>query len=481
MKKWLQGSKKKKALLWIAVVIVALGGIGLGAWKTGWLSRLGLIKENTAVTYQTTDVFQGDLTVSISGSGTVIAENSADLGFTVGGTLGTLNVQPGDQVTKGETLAVLAGLDQLEVAVQSADVAVKTAQKALDDLNANGAVEISQAWSDLAAAQTAFAKAQAGLHHKGDSRCAPALSEDYYFQWLDISNEVGVWEGYLADGGSGYGRDFILSKLETLRRNRDNAASNLSYCQSYTDLEIETSQAAYDLAKANMVKAQQTYDNAKANNGIDPVALQIAQANLDKANAQFTKAKNDLAGATIIAPMDGLVTAVNAEVGEYAGTSALISLADMNSVEVQVYIDESDYPYFVVGKTAEITFDALSGQTFTGVVTQVNPTLVTVQGSSEVEGLVSLDQKKSAGDKDLTLNMTASVEVIYQQVKNAIQVSSAALHDYDGSTATVYVLNILGIPEKRTVQLGMQGTAFTEVKSGLSVGDRVITSDIMGQ
>ena len=190
---------------------------------------------------------------------------------------------------------------------------MQAAQKAVDDLQSQGSSLMFQAQSDLAAAEETYAEAQKNLHQAGDSRCSKAKTESYYWQYFEAQKEASVWQGYLDDGRTGYGKDYILEHLNPLKEKRDNAYSNWKYCEGYTSEEAETSQAAYQLAKAKMDQANVVYENLKANSGVDPSALAVAQAALKNANLQLTIAQKELAGATITAPMDGVVTALNGD------------------------------------------------------------------------------------------------------------------------------------------------------------------------
>ena len=242
-----------------------------------------------------------------------------------------------------------------------------------------------------------------------------------------------------------------------------------------------TSQANLQLAKAKLDQANTIYENLKASAGVDPVAVAVAQATLDNAKLQLSKAQTELAGTTITAPMNGTVTAVNGKVGDEVDTGTLITLADLEQPQVQVNIDETDLQNFATGCAADVTFDSLPGETFPGVVTQVSPVLVSVNNANMVQGLVELQKKRMASGKTLSVGLTASVEVTCKQAKNALIVPAQALYQPEGQSAYVYVLNEQGQPEKRAVVVGLKTVASAEITSGLSEGEKIITSQIESQ
>ncbi len=482
--------KKKTPFLLGMLGLVVLAGLGVGAWQISGQQGFALAATPTPQAgYRTTTVRRGDLSETISGSGAVVARQTADLAFPAAGTLGELNVQPGDAVTQGQALASLSNISELQLAVQNQELAVRQAKQALQDLQSGGAGALAKAQSDQAAAETALADAEKNLRNKGVARCDKATMQTYYYAYLDAKKQANVWESYLSDGNTGYGKDFILKNLQPLQKKRDLAYINYTYCQGYTDQEVSASHANLQVAQANLAQANAAYQNLIANNGVDPVAVRQAQAQLDNAQIQLTSAQQDLAGATITAPFDGAVMAVNAQVGDpvgsssssqggSGGTSALMTIANQEEPQVQVNIDETDLAYFAAGCSAQVTFDSLPGQTFSGKVSQVAPALVTVRSVNYAQGLVDLEKSKTASGKYLPLGLTGTVEVTCQQATNALLVSSTAIYTSSDGSAYVYVLNAQGQPEKREVTLGVSSVANTQALSGLNEGESVITSSV---
>lgn len=474
--------KKRKGFILLVVALLVLVSLGLGLWQTAQASKLNAAQATaSAGAYQTTTVRRGDIALSVAGTGEVVTTQSIDLGFSASGTIAELNVQVGDQVTKGQVLAVLGGIEKLKQNVQDQELAVRTAQKTLDDLLANQAANLAQALADLSTAQANYADAKIHLHQKGDARCLPSLTQEYYFKYLYAQHRVDEWEGYLSDPDTGYGHDYILQKLAPMRAERDQAYANLEYCESYTDQEILSSQANLQLAKAKLEQANTIYENLKASSGIDAQELEIAQADLKNAQLQLTKAQKVLEGSTIIAPMDGTVMAVNGTVGQTVETGVLITLADLEHPQVQVNIDETDLSNFAAGCAAKVTFGSLPGKTFSGKVTLISPSLVAVQDVDMVQGLVDLEDGTMTSGKSLPPGLSASVEVTCQQATDTLLVPVEAVYEPEGQSAYVYVLNQQEQPEKRAVVVGIKTVASAEILSGLQEGERVITTQIESQ
>lgn len=465
--------KKRTGLFLVGLTLLVVAGAGAGLWLLGQPDGLSIQQATPAAgsAYQTTVTRRGNVALSISGAGTIVASQTINLAFRVSGELAELNVQVGDQVDEGQVLAQLGSLSELELAIENQELAVQVAEQALEDLQTNGPAALAQALANVAAAEAAYVEAEKYLHQPGDSRCAPSLTQDYYFEYLYAQKRVDEWESYLADANTGYSDTYILERLAPMRKERDQAYYNWVYCQCYTEEEIQESQAALELSNARLAKARADYEALQASQGMDTQAVEIVQAELEAARLQLTKAQNDLAGATITAPITGMVMAVNGRVGETAGTGTFITLAVLDDPQVQVAIDETDLVNFAVGCPAQVTFESLAGETFAGTVTQVSPALATVDGVGVVQGLIDLEGSAVR----LPVGLTASVEVTCQSASSVLYIPAQALYT-DGQANYVYVMNELGQPEKREVTVGIETVASAEIRGGLEEGEAVILS-----
>lgn len=474
--------RKQNRLTLVVLGVLALAGLGFGVWR----SPLGVAlpgrdaaTTQAAPVYQTTTVRLGDVAVTASGTGTLVAAQSLDLGFATPGTIATLNVQLGDVVKKGQVLAVQNGIDQLQLAVQTSQLALTTAQQNLATLQSNAAISMAQADAAQAAAQKSLADAQANLHAKSDPTCDANTTVSYYYKYARAQEAVDTWQGYLTGGKTGYSTLYIQQVLNGLIKTRDLAQANWQFCQGYTDQQIAQSQADLQFAQATVDQTTRTYQSLKTNAGVDPVQLAIDAAAVKDAQAQLDKAQANLAGATITAPMDATVTAVNGVVGQASpAKGALITLKDFSHPQIQVNIDETDLGNFAVGCNAQVSFTSIPNQTFAGVVSQVSPSLVTVRSVSVVQGLVDFSDPAALAKNTLAQGLTTTVNVTCSQANNVPVIPLQALYQTANQPAYVYVLNALGRPEKHEVTVGIKTSAFVEIKSGLKPGDRVITSPV---
>jgi HlyD family secretion protein len=109
--------------------------------------------------------------------------------------------------------------------------------------------------------------------------------------------------------------------------------------------------------------------------------------------------------------MSGTVMTLNATIGEnISGNTTIMTIDDLSKATIQFYLDASDWTNAKVGYEASVSFDALTGQTFSGKVTQIMPGLVSVQGSSMIEGTAVLD--KSVDEIGLPIGVEVAIDVI---------------------------------------------------------------------
>jgi HlyD family secretion protein len=266
--------------------------------------------------------------------------------------------------------------------------------------------------------------------------------------------------------------------LTLLQNARDAAYLNWQYCSGDTETETDESEATWMLAKARMELAEKDYQYLLENNGIDPVAVEIAQAEVENAQLQLTKAQNDLADATLVAPTDGVILAINAAVGDSVDTSTLITMADLSQLVMNVSVDESDYQALQEGCNAQVVLAAVSDRVYMGTVTQVSPELMSGFNTSVATGVVTLQDSLLMPGKYLSLGMNGTVYLTCGEASRVLLAPVTAVYQDDESKSFVYVLNSDEMPEKRFVEVGFQNASYIEIIDGLNDGELIITSKV---
>ena len=215
--------------------------------------------------------------------------------------------------------------------------------------------------------------------------------------------------------------------------------------------------------------------------------LVIGQAKVSEARAQVAQAKaaadraaEDLANATIRAPIRGTVLSRDVEVGSPvssilnlgANATLVMTLGDIEQVFVRGKVDEADIGRVRLGQPARIRVETFKDKTFNGKVTQISPMGVEKDNVTNFEVRVSIDNP----GKELKANMTANAEIVLEEHENALIVPEAAV-SYDAQkNAFVDVLapGTKAGRQKVAVKLGVGNGTKIQILEGVKQRDKVI-------
>jgi macrolide-specific efflux system membrane fusion protein len=246
-----------------------------------------------------------------------------------------------------------------------------------------------------------------------------------------------------------------------------------------TDLERQLASAENSLKSArvglNAANATRTTANDSGN------ADQIRQAKIGQLNAQNQLAtaqqsvrdlQTQIAGATLKAPVDGLVTEVDIQAGFDAPSGNAIVI-DGSAFQITTDVVESDLANLAVGQPAAITITAL-GADVTGKVSSISPvaTSSNSNGSSVVSYPVTVTLD-SVPPKALS-GMTANVTITIASATNVLTVPAEALRGSEGDYR-VLTLDANGQPVSTPVTVGLVTNTTAEIKSGIDAGTAVVT------
>ena len=467
--------KKTKQTLWtILIAAVLVLGAGYYAFSQGWIlqSVVAATDEPEAEeTINTSVVRRGDLIITADGSGQVIPSAEYDLGFSISSSkLAELNVQIGDIVAAGDVLAVADNLAELEATVKAAEIDLLLAQEELDNLIDNSALAIAEAEAALATAKSTQEDAWVTDYYAGTGvRCSTAQIDLYQLYYDEAAED-------LVDAqDDNDGTERALEKLISAQDTARTALANLNYCLGQTD-EVEVEQASADLTIADITVQQRQVelDYLMENDGVDFEEQLQLELNVANAELALQQAHDDLNAAQLIAPIDGVVTDVNAYVGQSVGSSSFITIADLNTTTISVYIDEVDMDKIGVGYEVEVSFDAIEDRVFYGTVTTVYPSLENSGNTSYVYGEAVITDDTIGGTEYLLEGMSAAVEVIGGRAEDAILVPIEALRDSGDGIYSVFVMEN-GTPVLKFVEVGLMDYYYAEIISGLEEGDVVTT------
>ncbi len=160
---------------------------------------------------------------------------------------------------------------------------------------------------------------------------------------------------------------------------------------------------------------------------------EIAESQVVQASAALKQAKDDLDKTSIQAPMSGIVTSINKEVGEIALGSVfqedvILVISDMSKMEVKAEVDETDVVSVSVGDTTMIEIDAIPDTTFKGIVSEIAHSAKTVgMGTQEQVTNFEIEVSVLGQDKRFRPGMSATVDIITDIRDSAIVVPIQSL------------------------------------------------------
>lgn len=215
-----------------------------------------------------------------------------------------------------------------------------------------------------------------------------------------------------------------------------------------------------------------------------------ASARVEAAKAALGFAEANLENTYIRAPFSGTVLRKEAEVGEVVAPSvgggltrgAVVTMADLSTLEVEVDVNEAYIGRVHRDQAARITLDAYPDTSFRGRVRQVVPTADRQRATVQVK-VVILDR-----DPRILPEMGARVDFIAPTSDTSASAASststvprfrlpvAAFHE-DGSSTVVWLIRN-GRLESRTVEAGPASAGYREVRKGLTGGELVLTGGV---
>ena len=398
------------------------------------------------VNEQLVEVVRGDLTVTVSGSGNIEVSNEAKLSFGVGGKVGRIYVEEGDEVRKGEVLAKLE-TDALELALREARVAHTKAQVAVTQAE----VAVTQAEISLKNAEIALEQTQETytlsdiIAAEADVVIAKRDFDDVL--WILSKYEPGTpgWESY---------QKIVAQAQARLKTAEDKLDAMLS---GFDTEEVAVKKRQVELAQQSLELAQQSVE-------LNQQSLELARQSVEQAHKQLDEA-------TITALFDSVVASVYVDEKDtvIAGTT-IVHLIDNSSMELEVEVDEIDVVEVKLGQRAIIEVDSLPALPLEGKVSFISLLPTEEAGVMVYNVEIDFDIPENVG---IRAGMSATADIIIDERSNVLLVPDRAVkQDSQGNTIVEVMVN--GQTEERTVVTGISDGYQTEIVSGLIDGEVVV-------
>jgi len=405
---------------WIIVIggLILLLGAGVVLIRWGPIGSVGSVAE-VPVAVVTRRDSSGPHPL-LSAGGYVIARHQVEVGAKITGRVIALEVEEGDVVRAGQVIARLDD-EEIRAQVREAEATLAAARARLAELEAGSRPqEINRARAEMLRAEADLKNAEANLRR------------------LERLAEVGVVDRQ----------------------------------------QLDDARARYEMAVAALRVAQENYELIRI--GPRPEQIELARAQVRQAESALAYARAQLENTVIRAPISGVVLERYVDLGEMVtigftsmrgAKQALVSLADVRDLQVELDISEADIARVKLGQPTIITPDAYPDRRYRGVVEYISAI------ADRQKATIKVKVKVLDPDEYLRPDMGAKV-TFYEKGNEAPQKSSvvlvpkAAVVRRDNRTVVWLVRE--GKAVVQPVSVGREDAGYYEVISGLQGGETVI-------
>jgi HlyD family secretion protein len=491
----------------VAVVGVAIYFVGLPALSQAQTRS----SEQPA---QTVTAFVGDVYTSISASGKVTATRDAQLAMDIQGKVARVMVEEGQRVAAGEALVQLE-VDAWERAVATAEQNLIIQQASLEELRAGaGQADVLAAQANLESARANLERVRAGAEPADIAAAQVSLeaARMTYQTLLDAPDENALAqararllsaEATLQQAQAEYDQVSWRTDIGALPQSTRLQQATIDYeaaLAAYNDVaagatadQLAQAQASVAQAEANLERvldsptaaevasATAQFEQAQTAltnllDGATAERLAIAEAQVTLARISLEDARDKLAKATLVAPFEGVVTAVHISEGEFT-SGPVIELADMDHLEIVLSVDEVDLGALDVGQPAIVTLTARPDVELESQIIAIAP-----RAALTMEAIVRYDVRLTLVEPDpfIRIGMTVDAELITARAEQVLLAPNSAISA--DRQAGVYAVHLArsganGMEIQRVeVTIGLRDAEYTQITRGIAEGDRLLAS-----
>ncbi|MBN1105868.1 MAG: efflux RND transporter periplasmic adaptor subunit [Deltaproteobacteria bacterium] len=289
--------------------------------------------------------------------------------------------------------------------------------------------------------------------------------------------------------GDRVNKDQVIARLENedARASRARAQANVHLARSrveHAKAELVDATLSYnrnhELAAKGFV-ARSVFDTAEARYRMARAEVAAQEAALRASEAALAEAQVMLDYSFIRAPFDAVVLTKNADIGDIVtplgaaanAKAAVVTIADMESLQVEVDVSESNIEQVRAGQPCEIRLDAFPDARFQGSVHMIVPTADRTKASVMVK--VAFREKDSRVLPEMSAKVAfLSRGLTTEEQKPFKSIPLSAVFSRDGNTFVLVVQNDRAL--KRGVRIGKPLNPLVEVLEGLELGERVVVS-----
>lgn len=481
-------SRKKKLIIGgaagLLLLIVVVGSI---------LATRKDTPEVTVVKIET----RRELKSTVTSSGEVRPIQFMNLTSEVQGRIEEIYKKEGDKVKKGEPLVRLDP-NQLE---SSADAQLAALQTAQDEVRASQ-TQVTAAQNQLSQAQQSLNVAQVAIDNARQGVVTAQTEVDRAQVELNAATREMKRSEQLLESGVIARQDF-----DSARDRLENARVGLNTAKA----RLESQRITVKDATARLSQQQVSVRDARRAVETADIGVSSSQSRANQQSAVLRGQRSQRDKTLVVAPIDGVIAEIPSKVGTFAvagfSTTALLTIADMSAINVEVKVDETEIDKVEVGQKAKIKVDAFGDKELEGEVLQKTPlavgksqtsgglsTNINVQEAKEFRVVIQLVNLSPEMQADLRPGMSATAVITTKTVENVIAVPlQAVVTKKPDATPSPSIAGAAPQPAEKPkpiegvyvldggrvkfypIEKGIIGETEIQIVSGLSEGQEVIT------
>jgi multidrug resistance efflux pump len=375
-----------------SILLAACGGLGGGGGEAA-PTDIPIVVSDTEVVAE----------------GRLVPNESTNLSFKAGGQVTELLIAEGDTIEPGQVIARLDNAEQLQTAIANAEAELLNAQQARKDLMKNAEVGTAAAAQAVADARDTVREAERRMTNlKTGSRDTT----------IDLAkSDVTILKDRLDDAWEDYQpyqnkpeddlkRATFLARYSQAKQLYEDAVRKLNNLQGTpSEIDMDVAEANLSVAQAQLLLAEQDYEDLKA--GPDPDQLASADARIKAAETGLTAAQASLENIVLEAPFGGKVVDLKIKVGEQVAPGQVVAvLADFSQWIVETDdLTEIEIPEVSEGQSVKVVPDAIPDLELGGTVERIKDVFEEKRGDITYTVRIKLNQM----DERLRWGMTVAV------------------------------------------------------------------------
>ena len=494
-----RGGKKRKWLLLAAIVLIAAAGLAY------WHFRSDSAKTET--TYTEEDVTRRTITQSLTGSGTLEPANSYTVTTLKEGDITSADFEEGDSVEDGTVLYQIDSSDA-STSIEKAQISLNqakrsyntTAEKAYVKASVSGSVysldvsvgdEVSQGQtiatirnSSVMNLTVPFPADDVSSFYVGETA---AITLDGSFETLTGTIKT-ISGSNIVNTGNMIVRNVTVtvtnpgglssSQTATVSIGGVNCADSGTFSYQADSTVTASSSGtvtAINAKEGSSVKKNQTIVTL----GGDDLenSIQSAKESLENAELSLENTQETLDDYTITSPIAGTIVDKEFKTGDKVESGdTLCKIYDLSYLQMTMNIDELDISKVSVGQTVQITADAVEGKTYEGEITKVSVAGTTTNGTTSYPVTVKITDTDG-----LLPGMNVDAVIVISEADDVLSVSSAAINRGDSVLITKDSPSASNALDQEApdgyvyvkVETGVSDDDYIEITSGLQEGDKV--------